>query len=203
MLFTPRDSPVRSRKVHTTELTRSGRRLCSVSKQRIKKKLKTQEKLSWPVLVPPVYVPGFSLGSVVDSPVYLPLVTVTPAAGYQSTPIKSLMSHVPSIKVTFPELITILCCWLSACGSCLNRVLTRKESCRLFGHYYVLKERDQDHDPVAGVVIHASAALVTSTLCLLSLGGRSVTSNGPTGIFEVLTLNLHLWRRAKSRLRLS
>lgn len=41
-------------------------------------------------------------------------------------------------------------------------------------HYYVLKERDQEYDPVVGGVIHASTALVTSTLCkplcLLSLG---------------------------------
>lgn len=60
--------------------------------------------------------------------------------------------------------------------------------------YYVLKERAQDYDPVVGVVNHASAALATSTLCAnpcvcCQWVELFVTSKGPTGIFEVLTLN--------------
>lgn len=63
------------------------------------------------------------------------------------------------------ELITILFCCLSACRSCLNHLLTRKESCRLFVHYYVLKQSVKSK---IGVLKVCSKTCVFLQMCFLS-----------------------------------
>lgn len=197
--------------------------------------------MSWPVLVPLVYVLGFSLGGVVDSPGYLShlqlVISQHPSKAAASQSLASdhflricgkcgslVSSCSPSIKGTFSvfltshprspraphseersalcapfhhvvklsELMTILSCCLSVCGSCLNHVLTRKESCRSFVHYYVLKEKGSrlrsccwccySHFRCSGH-FHTVQTPVSAVL------GRSSLSPAKTDIFEVLTLN--------------